>query len=104
MSTGVRVLLYVADPPGAPGSVEEAYHAVSHALAGTPGLVANTLLRSVDDPQAFAVLSEWTDLAAFRAWEETSDHRQDTAPLRPMQDAGRSSAHGIYEVAASYRD
>src|SRR6266571_7929196 len=79
MSAAVRVLLYVTDPENAPGSVEAAYHAVSRALDGTPGLVGNTLLRAVDDPRAFAVLSEWTDLSAFRAWEVGSEHRGTTA-------------------------
>jgi heme-degrading monooxygenase HmoA len=102
MSAAVRVVLYVADPADAPGSVEAAYHAVSRALDGTPGLVGNTLLRCVDDPRAFAVLSEWSDLAAFRAWEEGSGHRGTTAALRPLQDSDRVGPFRIYEVAASY--
>ncbi len=102
MSAAVRVLLYVTDPKDAPGSVEAAYHAVSQALDGTPGLVGNTLLRSVADPRAFAVLSEWTDLSAFRSWEEGSEHRGTTAALRPLQDSTRAAAFGIYEVAAAY--
>jgi heme-degrading monooxygenase HmoA len=102
MSAGVRVLLYVADPPDQPGSVEAAYHAVSRALAGTPGLISNALLRAVDDPRSFAVLSEWADLGAFRAWEVGAGHRGTTASLRPLQDSSRAAAFGIYEVAASY--
>jgi heme oxygenase (mycobilin-producing) len=100
--SSVRVLLYVADPKGAPGSVEAAYHAVSQELDGTPGLAGNTLLRSLDDPMAFAVLSEWTDINAFRTWEEGSRHRDTTASLRPLQDPNGSGVFRIYEVAASY--
>lgn len=102
MSAAVRVLLYVTDPDRAPGSVEAAYHAVSRALEGTPGLVGNTLLRALDDPQAFAILSEWADLRAFRTWENGSEHRGTTASLRPLQDSSRNEAFRIYEVAASY--
>ena len=102
MSAAVRVLLYVTDPENAPGSVEAAYHAVSRALDGTPGLVGNTLLRAVDDPRAFAVLSEWADLSAFRAWEVGSEHRGTTASLRPLQDSARTETFRIYEVAAAY--
>lgn len=100
--SSVRVLLYVADPEHAPGSVEAAYHAVSRELDGTPGLAGNTLLRSIDDPRAFAVLSEWTDLDSFRTWEEGSRHRDTTASLRPLQDTGRAEVFRIYEVAAAY--
>ncbi|MEV5755120.1 antibiotic biosynthesis monooxygenase [Actinoallomurus sp. NPDC052308] len=101
MST-VHVLLYVTDPDDAPGSVEAAYHDISRALDGTPGLVGNRLLRSVGDPRSFAVHSEWTDLEAFQVWERGNDHRSTTASLRPLQDATRGATFGIYEVAASY--
>ncbi|MFI0349077.1 antibiotic biosynthesis monooxygenase family protein [Actinomadura sp. 9N407] len=100
--SAVRVVLYVADPEDGPGSVEAAYHAVSRALAGTPGLVGNSLLRAVDDPRSFAVLSEWSGLDAFRSWEDGADHRGVTASLRPFQAVGRAEAFRVYEVAASY--
>lgn len=103
MGAPVRVVLYVADPKDAPGAVEAAYHAVSRALDGTSGLLANSLLRSVDDPRCFAVLSEWADLRSFRDWETGNGHRGVTAPLRPLQDTSRGGAFGIYEVAAHYR-
>jgi heme-degrading monooxygenase HmoA len=102
MSAGVLVFLYVADPENSPGSVAAAYHSVSRALAGTPGLVGNTLLRTVDGSQSFAVLSEWTDLTAFRTWEEGSGHRGTTAPLRPLQDSTPAAPFCVYEVVASY--
>jgi heme-degrading monooxygenase HmoA len=101
-NSAVLVLLYVTDPADAPGSAEAAYHEVSVALDATPGLVGNTLLRGADDPRQMAVLSEWTDLQAFRAWESGSTHRDTTAALRPLQDSGRGQAFAIYEVVASY--
>jgi heme oxygenase (mycobilin-producing) len=98
----VRVLLYVADPRDAPGAVESAYHRVSRALDGTPGLVGNALLRAVDDPAAYAVLSEWTDLAAFREWEQGPGHRDTTASLRSLQNPAGAASFRIYQVAAAY--
>ena len=98
----VHVLVYARAPGDEPGAVETAYHGVSRALEGTPGLLGNVLLRSVHDPRAFVVMSEWRDLAAFRAWEEGADHRDTTAPLRPLQDREKGAAFGIYEVAAAY--
>jgi heme-degrading monooxygenase HmoA len=79
-------------------AVPEAYHRISRSLAGTPGLVRNTLLALVDTPGRFVVLSEWTSLDAFRTWEQGPDHRQLTAPLRPYHEG-----FGVYEVAAEYR-
>jgi heme oxygenase (mycobilin-producing) len=98
----VRVLLYLADPQDAPGAVQSAYHAVSQALDGTPGLVGNALLQAVDDPAAYAVLSEWTDLAAFRDWERGPGHRDTTASLRSLQHRAGAASFRVYEVAASY--
>jgi heme oxygenase (mycobilin-producing) len=103
MGEPVRVMLYVADPEHAPGSVESAYQAVSHALDGTPGLLGNSLLRSVEDPRSFVVVSEWADLRAFREWEGGNGHRDTTSPLRPLQTPAASRVFGVYEIAMSYR-
>jgi heme-degrading monooxygenase HmoA len=96
------VLLFAAAPSDGPDAVADAYHRISRSLAGTPGLVRNALLQLVDEPGRFVVLSEWTSLEAFRAWEEGADHRRLTAPLRPYQDRSMSGGYGVYRVAAEY--
>lgn len=98
----VRVVVYARAEPADAGALEEAYHRVSHDLAGTPGLLANELLRSVTDGQAYAVMSEWESVAAFSAWEQGATHRGTTAPLRPFQDRGRGATFEIYAVTAEY--
>jgi heme oxygenase (mycobilin-producing) len=102
-SVPVHVIVYLSDPEDALGSVEAAYHGVSRALDGTPGLTGNFLLRSVNSPRSFAVLSEWADMQAFRDWEAGNGHRGVTAPLRPLQDSTHGETFGVYEVAASYQ-
>lgn len=102
MDDMVLVLLYVADPRDAPGSVAAAYHAVSQALDGTPGLIGNALLRSVDDPRAYVILSRWTGAEAFQGWERDAAHPAATAPLRPFQVPASAVPFGVYTVAASY--
>lgn len=99
----VHVLVYASAPNADIDTVETAYHTISRALEGTPGLLRNVLLRSIHDPISFVVMSEWRDLESFRDWEEGASHRDVTAPLRPLQDdaAGRGS-FGIYEVTAAY--
>lgn len=97
----VRVVLYVSEPHSEPAAVEKAYHAVSSQLAATPGLLGNELLRSLSRPGDFAVMSSWAGVAAFRAWEQASEHRQATAPMRPYQSEPEGS-FGIYEVVGSY--
>jgi heme oxygenase (mycobilin-producing) len=104
-----RVLLYALAPADAGGTdaggaVEEAYHAISQELTGTPGLIRNELLRSAADPREFVVLSHWESLAAFRTWESGAGHRAATSPLRPFQDRRRHPPFGIYQVSAAYCD
>ena len=98
----VSVLVFATAPDG-PDAVVEAYHRISQALTGTPGLLRNTLLELIDGPDRFVVLSEWVSLEAFRTWERGAEHRQVTAPLRPYQDRSPAGGFGVYQVAAEYR-
>ncbi|WP_225447201.1 antibiotic biosynthesis monooxygenase [Streptacidiphilus sp. PB12-B1b] len=83
-------------------AIQEAYHLVSKRMEGVPGLLGNELLRSAHDPSGLVVMSRWSDLAAFQAWEQGSEHRADTAPLRPYQDTRMEIPFGVYEVDAAY--
>nr|ADG86327.1 monooxygenase [Streptomyces sp. SANK 61196] len=98
----VRIVLYLRAEEAEASAVAEAYHHISGDLAGTPGLLGNELLREVTDPGAYAVLSEWESMAAFRDWEAGSAHRGTTSPLRPYQDGERRSPFALFEVAAAY--
>jgi heme-degrading monooxygenase HmoA len=99
---GVQVLIYAAAPPDDPDGVTRAYHRISQDLAGTPGLLGNRLLRSLLDGDRFVVVSEWSDLAAFQAWEQGPDHRTTTAPLRTYQEASRGRSFDVLAVQAGY--
>lgn len=100
MAERVRVLIYhqCADPD----AIRAAYEVVSTRLRRVPGLVGNELMASVHDPTGYVVLSEWSDLDAFRRWEESPEHRDDTAPLRPYRDNRLAVPFGVYEVKAAY--
>ncbi|WP_018542703.1 antibiotic biosynthesis monooxygenase [Streptomyces sp. MspMP-M5] len=98
----MRVLLHLRVPPGEENRVEDLYHRVSRELEGTPGLLRNELLQGLAVPEEWAVLSEWRDTDAFRAWENGPHHRDATAPLRPYQNRAAGSVFGLYEVRAEY--
>ncbi|MEU5050258.1 antibiotic biosynthesis monooxygenase [Streptomyces sp. NPDC021096] len=102
MKGSVRVLLHLRVAPGEENRVEDLYHRVSRELEGTPGLLRNELLQGLAAPEEWAVLSEWRDADAFRAWESGPDHRGATAPLRPYQNREAGSVFGLYEVRAEY--
>lgn len=97
----VRVMLYLTAATDDIEAITRAYHQVSTDLQGTAGLVANELLFS---PRGGgAVMSEWSSLTAFQAWEAGSSHRGVTSGLRPYQDGSRGRVFDIFEVAAEYR-
>ncbi|MFG2332161.1 antibiotic biosynthesis monooxygenase family protein [Streptomyces sp. NPDC048604] len=98
----VRILLHLRPAAGEVEAVEKAYHRISEDLAGTPGLLGNELLRELTDDGAYAVLSEWESMAAFKEWEAGSAHRGTTSPLRPYQDTERPSPFALFEVQAAY--
>jgi heme-degrading monooxygenase HmoA len=99
----VRVLVYQAAYDDEQlAAVRDAYHRVSERMAGVPGLLGNELLRSPADPTALAVMSRWESMTAFLDWERGTDHRRDTAPLRPYRDTRTSVPFALYEVEAAY--
>lgn len=98
----VRVLVYASAPDAAPDAVGEAYHRISTDLAGTPGLLGNELLRSTIERSGYVVMSEWESLSAFQTWEQGQQHRDTTAPLRPLQEHRQGGSFGLYEVVATY--
>ncbi|EIV91134.1 antibiotic biosynthesis monooxygenase [Frankia sp. QA3] len=100
VEAAVRVMLWAVDPPDDPGAVERAYHAISSKLVGTPGLLGNTLQRSAADSSRYVVVSVWSGMTEFSAWEQGADHRGTTSPLRPLQDPERRPV--IYTEVAAY--
>src|SRR5690606_21714128 len=85
-----------------PGAVESGYHQISRKLVGRPGLRGNELLRSMDDPRRYTVLSDWASREEYIAWRDAPEHLAITAPLRPYWAADRDSTFGVYEVVAAY--
>jgi heme-degrading monooxygenase HmoA len=75
----------------------EAYKEVTAKVKGTPGHIRDELLRSVEEPDAFILLSEWETKEAFLAWEDAPIHMGTTTPMRPYW-AGRVERK-IYDVA-----
>ncbi|GII80973.1 antibiotic biosynthesis monooxygenase [Sphaerisporangium rufum] len=98
----VRVVVWYRAPSGDDAAVLNAYHGISRAMAGTPGLLGNELLRSVPDRAAFAVMSEWENFEVFDRWERGPDHQGTTAPLVPYLDRAPDRHFELYEVTAAY--
>jgi heme oxygenase (mycobilin-producing) len=96
----VRVLVWLRTAEHQ--DVTETYWLTSNELAGTAGLLGSELIRSLQDPACYVVVSEWESMDAFCAWEGGPAHRGATAPMRPFQDRDRpGGSYGVYEVSAA---
>jgi heme-degrading monooxygenase HmoA len=102
MVENIRVLLYASSPTEKPAAVSDVYHQISQRLVGTPGLLNSELLQKIGRPSEFIIMSEWSSIDAFRAWEDGPSHRQATAPLRPYHNGSYGAVFGIYKVAVEY--
>jgi heme-degrading monooxygenase HmoA len=61
-----------------------AYHQLTpHLLGGVPELISSALAQS-RDPQSqepYLIVSQWENLAAYRMWESSGEHRRELRPL-----------------------
>jgi heme-degrading monooxygenase HmoA len=99
-STRVHVIVFLRAPDGDRSVIERTYRQISWAREEIAGLLRSELLSDTEDPDGFALLSEWESLAAFREWQLGPDHRDNPSALRPYQDRSRGKHYMVYEVSS----
>ena len=75
----VTVGLYYDVLTGEGPAFQAKFEAVVDALRGASGHSSSFLYRRVDDPDSYAILSEWDDPEAFHAFIRSSTFREVTA-------------------------
>jgi heme-degrading monooxygenase HmoA len=78
----VRFILDVRLKPGCRDDLTRAYAALRERVEQAPGLLSHQLCESIDDPERWLVISEWTSLEASTAWDRSDEHDRLTAPMR----------------------
>jgi heme-degrading monooxygenase HmoA len=63
---------------------ERTFRAIAPEIDTAPGLIQHQVVRSLDDPLKYIMLSEWETVENFDTWEKTTGHRQLVAPLTKM--------------------
>jgi heme-degrading monooxygenase HmoA len=80
----IITLLHLKVDPQMSEEVIAAYHQLTpHLLDGVPELISSTLVQN-RDPQSqepYLIVSQWENLAAYRMWESSDEHRQELRPL-----------------------
>jgi heme-degrading monooxygenase HmoA len=108
-----RVMVIARVKAGDEEAFEKAYAEVTAKVKGTPGHVADELLRHStgadimpgaepepepdDGTTSYILLSEWETREAFLRWERDPVHMQTTTPMRPYW-AGRVQRK-LYDVS-----
>ncbi len=72
----VTVGMYYDVLPGEGEAFRAKFEAVVDALRGATGHSSSFLYRRVDDPDSYAILSEWSDAEAFQAFIRSAGFRE----------------------------
>ena len=84
-----RVMVFAKINRGDEEAFEKAYAQVTASVRGTPGHIADELLRrneppdAEDGPRTYILLSEWESKDAFLAWENAPVHTEKRNPMTP---------------------
>jgi heme oxygenase (mycobilin-producing) len=90
----VRFILDVRVKPGCRDDLLRAYAALRERVEREPELVGHQLCESIDDPERWLVISEWTSLEASTAWDRSEEHGRLIGPMRAcFAQAGSTKFH-----------
>lgn len=96
----VRIMVHATIRAEDRDAFEQAYRQVTEVVRGTPGHLADELLRDAGEPGKYTLLAEWESEEAFRAWEDQPAHREMAKPMYPYW-AGGGIVRKIYDVRAA---
>jgi heme-degrading monooxygenase HmoA len=87
--TGIfRVLLRMEIRPGSEAEFESAWLEVGRRIAQEPANLGQTLVRCVEEPGVYVVLTDWVDEQAFRTFELGDAHVENRRLLQPYRVGG----------------
>ncbi|GGS91736.1 MULTISPECIES: antibiotic biosynthesis monooxygenase family protein [Streptomyces] len=88
MTAGLRVALRIEISAGREAEFEELWRGHAQTVRRFPHNHGQQLLRQVDQPGVYTVLTDWTDEPAFRAFEQSPEQQAYLKRLWPMRTAG----------------
>lgn len=93
-----RVVFLIRVKPGTSDEFLAAYEAIRQEVAaGVDGHIVDQVCRAPDDPESWAITSEWQTLEHFLAWERTEGHRDLVKPMRECFAEARSLKFEVWE-------
>jgi heme-degrading monooxygenase HmoA len=98
---GFRVLLTVQVEPGRQADFEREWLAGSGVIAGHPANRGHWLGHSDQDPNVFYVISDWSDEASFREFENSPAHLAHRQRLHPYRAGGSMATMRLLAAGAA---
>jgi heme-degrading monooxygenase HmoA len=95
----VRIMVRATPRQEDQQAFEDAYRNVTETVRGTPGHLADELLRDTSGAGSYILLAEWESEQAFRAWEDDTRHLEMAAPMLPYW-GDNGVERQIFEVRA----
>lgn len=93
----VRATLRLTVRPGAEQEFPRLWKGIAAQVRAVPGNLRQTLQQQLDDPRRFVIVSDWTDEAAFRAFERSPEQDVLTQPVRQCREAAEMHVYAVVE-------
>jgi heme-degrading monooxygenase HmoA len=93
----VRATLRITVRPGAEQEFPQVWKGIAEQVRTVPGNLRQTLQQQVDQPRCFVIVSDWTDAAAFRAFERSPEQDALTQPIRRLREDAEMHVYAVLE-------
>jgi heme-degrading monooxygenase HmoA len=93
----IRATLYITVQEGRGDEFVRAWRQIAEQVRREPGSLRQALLSDPDDPNAYVIASDWDTPERFRAFEQSPEQDELTAPLRELRASARMTVQNVLE-------
>ncbi|MFE4370219.1 antibiotic biosynthesis monooxygenase family protein [Streptomyces sp. NPDC056835] len=93
----IRTVLDMKVREGCATAFERAWRDAAAVAAGYPGAIAQTMLRSPDDPLRYTITADWASRASLTAYQLSEDRKTLSATLDQLRE---SAAKSLLDIVA----
>ena len=91
----VRAMLHIKVIENRAPEFEAIWRAVAEQVRRVPGNLRQSLLRDIQEPNAFVISSDWASEEAFRRFERSPEQDALTAPIREVRESARMTVQAL---------
>jgi heme-degrading monooxygenase HmoA len=91
----VRTILRMRAREGCAQEFERAWRSAAAHISRVPGSLRQELIRDIEDPRTFLIVSDWADSAALEAFGPSAARERLTAALRDLRESGEKATYEV---------